>query len=246
MCPARRVTARVPERLGSNLRAVEARLDAAAVAAGRRREDLVLVAVSKTRPASDIAALAALGVADFGESRWQELSAKNAELAGSAAAHPGAPSAVLRWHYVGRLQRNKARSVAAVAAAVHSLDRVELCGPLARGAAEAGRVVEVFLQVSLDGDPSRGGVAIADLPALADEVAGGKSSLRLAGLMAVPPLGAPPEPAFALLHDLSAQIRVAHPGAGAISAGMSGDLEAAVAAGATHLRIGTALFGSRA
>jgi pyridoxal phosphate enzyme (YggS family) len=226
----------VAVRIADNLRAVEGRLAEAARAAGRSRADLVLVAVSKTRSPAEIALLAALGVADFGESRWQELQAKAAELAPSR----------LRWHFVGGLQRNKARAVAAVAGAVHSLDRAELCAPLARGADDAGHTLDVFCQVSLDGDPHRGGIEAAGLFALADAVAEAGPSLRLVGLMAVPPRDTAPGPAFARLRELGARLQAVHPAARALSAGMSGDLEAAVAEGATHLRVGTALFGPRA
>jgi pyridoxal phosphate enzyme (YggS family) len=225
------------------LAVVEARLLDALQAAGRRREEITIVAVSKTRPAADVAELAALGVRDFGENRWQELAPKAAEVA-AAAELP--PTAELRWHFVGRLQRNKARGVAATVVAVHSLDRADLCAPLARGAAAAGRALDVFVQVSLDGDPKRGGVVVDELPALADGVAACAPHLRLVGLMAVPPRETPPRPAFARLRALSERLQVNHPGASSLSAGMSADLEDAVAEGATHLRIGTALFGSRA
>lgn len=225
------------------LAVVEARLLDALQAAGRRREEITIVAVSKTRPAADVAELAALGVRDFGENRWQELAPKAAEV---AAATELPPTAELRWHFVGRLQRNKARGVAATVVAVHSLDRADLCAPLARGAAAAGRALDVFVQVSLDGDPKRGGVVVDELPALADGVAACAPHLRLVGLMAVPPRETPPRPAFARLRALSERLQVNHPGASSLSAGMSADLEDAVAEGATHLRIGTALFGSRA
>lgn len=243
--------------LAANLEAVDARLRAAAVAAGRRREDLVLVAVSKTRPADDVARLAALGLTEFGESRWQELAPKAERLAGPGAAPPEPPPESspepLRvplpvpphWHFLGRLQRNKARAVAGTVGTVHSLDRVELCTPLARGAEDAGRRLDVFVQVSLDGDPGRGGCPVELLDALADAVAA-SGSLRLAGLMAVRPQAQPARPAFARLYELADGLRRTHPGATSLSAGMSGDLEDAIAEGATHVRIGSALFGSRA
>jgi PLP dependent protein len=196
---------------------------------------VVLVAVTKTRPASDVALLHELGVRDVGESKDQEAAAKVEQLAGLAD---------LRWHFVGRLQRNKARSVAGYATAVHSVDRGRLLTALSEGAVRADRELDVLLQVSLDGDPGRAGVLAADLPALAD-LAAGAPGLRLAGLMAVAPLGADPEPAFTRLAELSADLLTRHPQARWISAGMSGDLEAAVSAGATHVRIGSALLGRR-
>lgn len=237
------------QRPADRLRAVEQRLADASAAAGRPRSELTLVAVSKTRPASDVAALAALGQRDFGESRWQELGPKSEELAGTTTGADGADgadeAAGLRWHFVGRVQRNKARAIAEASFAVHSLDRAALCAPLARGAAGAGAPLEVFVQVSLDGDPSRGGVGADGIAALADAVAE-HPELRLKGLMAVAPMGAPARPAFARLRNMGERLARAHPQATALSAGMSGDLEDAVAEGATHLRIGTALFGSRA
>jgi PLP dependent protein len=221
--------------LASALAQVERRLCAACAAAGRAREQVVLVAVTKTRPASDVALLHELGVRDVGESKDQEAAAKVEQLAGLAD---------LRWHFVGRLQRNKARSVAGYATAVHSVDRGRLLTALSEGAVRADRELDVLLQVSLDGDPGRAGVLAADLPALAD-LAAGAPGLRLAGLMAVAPLGADPEPAFTRLAELSADLLTRHPQARWISAGMSGDLEAAVSAGATHVRIGSALLGRR-
>jgi PLP dependent protein len=220
--------------LAAGLAAVRDRVAAAAAASGRDAQGVSLVVVTKTYPASDVALLAELGVVDVGESRDQEASAKAAEC-------DGLP---LRWHFVGRLQSNKARSVARYAHAVHSVDRDSLVGPLSRGATEAGRVVGVFVQVSLDGDPARGGVVPSGLPALADAVAGAEG-LELAGIMAVAPLGADPDAAFAPLEVLSQRLRAGHPGAWRISAGMSTDLEAAVRAGATHLRVGSAVLGER-
>lgn len=220
------------QELAANVAQVERRIAAACAAAGRPRGDVLLIAISKTWPAADVAVLRDLGVTDFGENRDQEAAPK-------AAAVPD-----VRWHFVGHVQTNKARSVASYADVVHSLDRPALVDALAAGAQRAGRVVEVLVQVSLDGDPGRGGALPADVPGLADAVAA-REELRLGGVMAVAPLGADPAAAFARLAEVAADLRAQHPQATTISAGMSGDLEAAVAAGANALRVGTALFGHR-
>ena len=225
-------TAERARELAASLAGLEQRLDAACTAAGRRRDDVVLVAVTKTRPASDVVALRELGVLDVGENRDQEARVKAAQVPG------------VRWHFVGGLQTNKARSVARYASAVHSVDRAELVQALSAGAVRAERVLDVLLQVTLDGDPARGGALVADVPALA-ELAAAAPGLRLAGVMAVAPLGADPAAAFAALARVAADLRADHPQALAVSAGMSGDLEQAVAAGATHVRVGTALLGHR-
>lgn len=219
-----------------NLAEVRERIAAAAVAARRAPEDVTLVVVTKTWPASDVAVLAGLGVTDVAENRDQEARPKHEALAGLG----------LRWHFVGQLQRNKARSVASYADVVQSVDRPELATALDRAAAEASRTVDVLVQVDLADPPQphRGGVVPADVAALADHVAG-CSALRLAGLMAVAPLGADPAVAFEVLRETSRALRVAHPGATVVSAGMSGDLEAAIVAGATHVRVGTAVLGGR-
>ena len=221
------------DELAAGLAAVELRLVAACAAAGRPRADVLLVAVTKTRPASDVAVLAELGVTDVGENRDQEA-------AGKAAALPQ-----LRWHFVGGLQTNQAASVASYAEVVHSVDRPALVTALAKGAVRAGREVAVLLQVSLDGDPSREGAPVAEVPALA-AAAAVAPGLRLAGVMAVAPVEADPARAFAVLAQVSATLRTDHPGAVEVSAGMSGDLEQAIAAGATMVRVGTALLGVRA
>lgn len=217
---------------------MRARIDAAARAAGRDPGTVALLAVSKTWPAEDVRALAALGQLDVGENRAQELLGKAAELA----------DLPLRWHFIGQLQRNKAAAVARLGAVVHSVDRASLAGVLDRAGQEAGRPVEVLLQVDLGGagggGAARGGADPAAVPELADLVAG-CAGLRLRGLMAVAPLGEDPGPAFARLADLAARVRSDHPEAVELSAGMSGDLEAAVSAGATVVRVGTALFGDR-
>jgi pyridoxal phosphate enzyme (YggS family) len=225
-------------RLEENLRAVRARIDAAARAAGRDPAEVTLLAVSKTWPADDVRTLAALGQADFAENRAQELAAKAAELA----------DLPVRWHFVGQLQRNKAAAVARLGAVVHSLDRASLAGALDRAGQELGRPVDVFVQVDLGGVAgelaARGGAVPDDVPGLADTVAGAPG-LRLRGLMAVAPRGEEPGPAFERLAVLWARVRADHPEAVDLSAGMSGDLEQAVAAGATVVRVGTALFGTR-
>ena len=214
------------EELAANLLAVRARL----APTGR---DVVLVAISKTWPVSDVVLLRELGVHDFGENRDADARAKAAAVTD------------VRWHFVGAVQTNKAGSVASYADVVHSVDRVRLAGALGAGAVRAGRTVEALVQVSLDGDPARGGASVVDVPRLADAVAL-TAGLHLAGVMAVAPLGQDPAAAFARLAELAAALRADHPQATVVSAGMSGDLEAAVAAGATHVRVGTALFGHRA
>jgi pyridoxal phosphate enzyme (YggS family) len=223
--------------LEENLHAVRARIAAAARTAGRDPSSVALLAVSKTWPAADVRALVALGQRDFGENRAQELVGKAAEL----------PDVPVRWHFVGQLQRNKAAAVARLGAVVHSVDRPSLAAALDRVGQE-GRHVEVFLQVHLGGPAggaaARGGAAPADVPALADLV-DASAGLRLRGLMAVAPLGKDPRPAFDRLAALAARVRADHPTAVDLSAGMSGDLEAAVAAGATIVRVGTAIFGDR-
>ena len=222
------------DELAAALEAVEARIGAACSAAGRHRSGITLVVVTKTYPAADVARLAALGVRNVGENREREGSAKHAECAGLP----------LAWHFIGQLQTNKARSVSGWADLVHSVDRPALVAALDRGAARAGRVLDCLLQVSLDGDPGRGGVPVPQLPALAEAVAAAPA-LRLRGVMAVAPLDANPQAAFAVLPELLDQVRRVEPGADVVSAGMSGDLEAAVSCGATHLRVGTAILGQR-
>jgi pyridoxal phosphate enzyme (YggS family) len=226
--------------LVSALGAVRARIADACESVGRDPHEVTLIAVTKTYPVADIVTLARLGVLDIGENKDQEARRKVAELA-----EIPDPPAGIRWHLVGRLQTNKARSVAGYAAAVHSVDRPKLVRALADAAAGRGEPLDVFVQVSLDDDPDRGGVPAGKLPALADLVAQ-CPELRLRGVMAMPPMEADPDEAFAKVEQLAAALRAAHPQATAISAGMSGDLEAAVRHGATHVRVGTALLGRRA
>jgi PLP dependent protein len=218
--------------------AVEARIKRACAAAGRARDEVRLLAVTKTFPATDAALLTDLGLTELAENRDQEAEPKAAEL---ATLRPDAP---VRWHMVGRLQRNKARSVVRWAAEVQSVDSLRLADALAKAAANEGVTVDVLVQASLDEDPSRGGCPLPDLPELAERIARA-GGLRLRGLMAVAPLGADPAPAFERLAHAAELLRRDHPEATEISAGMSGDLEQAIACGSTCVRVGTALLGGR-
>jgi|SRR4051794_33545714 PLP dependent protein len=227
--------------IAENLQRVRARIAEACRAAGRAPDEVSLIAVTKFFPVTDAVHLAELGVTDLGENRDQEASAK-------AAAFAELSQQPVRWHFIGQLQTNKARSVARYAGLVHSVDRPQLAEALATAAERAGRVLPVLVQLSLDAPTAgagRGGSAQADLLELADQVAG-LASLRLTGVMAVAPLGADPEPAFAELARAAVALRAAHPAATVISAGMSDDLEVAIRHGATHVRVGTALLGRRA
>ena len=227
--------------LSANLAAVRARIAAACAAAGRPAADVALIAVTKLFPVSDVVALSELGISDVGENRDQEAAPKAAAAA--------ALGVSLTWHFVGQLQANKAASVVSYADVVHSVDRPGLVSALSRravaaGRGEPGRALRCLIQVSLDGAVGRGGAQPADVPGLADAIAAAPG-LSLGGVMAVAPLGAAPRPAFARLADIADMVRAAHPAARAISAGMSGDLEDAIAEGATLVRIGTALLGGR-
>lgn len=231
--------------LVTSLGAVRSRIAEVCAACGRSAREVTLVAVTKTYPASDVVTLARLGVRDVGENRDQEAAAKVAEVV-ALLAEPGEQPAPPQWHFLGRIQSRKCRSIARYAHAVHSLDRPELAARLADAAAELGRApIQVFVQLSLDGDPARGGVLARDLTAVADAVAS-RAELSLCGVMAVAPLGADPDHVFAEVQQVSARLREQHPGADSISAGMSADLDAALRHGATHVRIGTALLGRRA
>ena len=226
------------DELSGRLAAVRERIAAACAAAGRDPAEVTLVAVTKTFPASDVRLLYELGVRDVGENRDQEAAPKAAECADLA------PE--LTWHFVGQLQTNKAGSVVRYARVVHSVDRLRLVRALAGHARRAGRVITCLVQVSLDAhpDPGRAGAAPAQAPEVAAAIAA-EQGLLLGGVMAIAPLGMPPAQAFAPLPAIAAAIREIRPEAAMISAGMSGDMEAAIAVGATHVRVGTALLGDR-
>jgi pyridoxal phosphate enzyme (YggS family) len=226
--------------LAARLAEVQDRIASACADAGRDPAGVRLVVVTKFFPVGDLELLAGLGVADVGESRDQEASAKLADL------RPESRRA-LHVHFIGQVQSRKAGSVARYADTVHSIDRPKLVAALDRGAEAAGRRLQALVQVNLEDDPqgaARGGVRPAQARELADAVAA-TTHLDLRGVMAVAPLGADPARAFAELQEVAAAVRADHPEAGWISAGMSADLEAAVANGATHLRVGTAILGSR-
>jgi PLP dependent protein len=225
------------EELAVRLAEVRGRIAKACEAAGRDVSELTLIAVTKTKPASDVRLLSELGVRDIGENRDAEAAPKAAECADLGVEN-------LTWHFVGQLQTNKCASVARYASVVHSVDRPRLISALGKAARRAGRVIECLVEVSLDGDPARGGAVAEQVPALAEALAA-EDGLVLGGVMAVAPLSMPPADAFGRLLVSAAAVREVRPGATVISAGMSGDLEAAVEAGATHLRIGTALLGDR-
>jgi PLP dependent protein len=224
--------------LSSRLVAVRGRIGAACAAVGRDAGEVTLVAITKTFPASDVRLLYGLGVRDVGENRDQEAAPKAAECADLA---PG-----LTWHFVGQLQTNKAASVVRYARVVHSVDRMRLVRALGEAARKAGRVITCLVQVDLDRDPDpgRGGAAPDQVPGLAVAVAA-EEGLVLGGVMAVAPLDVLPAQAFAPLPAIAAAVREVRPEAVMISAGMSGDMEAAIAVGATHVRVGTALLGGR-
>ena len=228
--------ARLPE-LRERLGAVRGRIDAACRAAGRDQGEVTLIAVTKTFPASDVMLLAELGVRHVGENRDQEAAPKAAACAALAQG--------LTWHFIGQLQTNKAASVVRYAGYVHSVDRLHLVRALGRRAGMAGRRIVCLVQVSLDDAPGHGGASRAEVPALAEAIAA-EDSLVLGGIMAIAPLGMPPAEAFSVLPRISAEVRKVREEASIISAGMTGDLEEAIAAGATHVRVGTALLGSRA
>ncbi|MFE6164246.1 YggS family pyridoxal phosphate-dependent enzyme [Streptomyces sp. NPDC056486] len=228
--------------LTANLAEVEERIAAACAAAGRKREEVTLIVVTKTYPASDVRILSELGVRHVAENRDQDAAPKAAECS----------DLPLAWHFVGQLQTNKVRSVVGYADVVQSVDRPKLVTALSTGAVRGERELGCLIQVALDAEENgrgeRGGVGaggIEELAALVDQAPG----LRLDGLMTVAPLTGPyagrQQAAFERLMEFSTLMRAAHPAANMVSAGMSADLEQAVAAGATHVRVGTAVLGVR-
>ena len=223
---------------------VRDRIATACRTVGRSADTVRLIAVTKTFPADDAALLTDLGVTDLGENREQEAGPKAAEL------RELRPAAAPRWHMLGHLQRNKARAVARWAAEIQSVDSERLVDALdkavlnAREAGDRTTTLDVLVQLSIDGDPTRGGAPADTLMQLADRVAQ-SGELQLRGLMAVAPLGMTADEAFARLAEAGERLRDDHPGATEVSAGMTGDLEVAIAHGSTCVRVGTALLGTR-
>ncbi|MFJ9319128.1 YggS family pyridoxal phosphate-dependent enzyme [Streptomyces globisporus] len=228
--------------LAANLAQVEERIVSACVAAGRKREEVTLIVVTKTYPASDVRILHQLGVRHVAENRDQDAAPKAATCADLS----------LTWHFVGQLQTNKVRSVTSYADVVQSVDRAKLVTALSAAAVRGERELGCLIQVALDAESGergeRGGVApdgVEELAAAVDTAPG----LRLDGLMTVAPLAGEyadrQRAAFDRLMEISSRLRAGHPAANMVSAGMSGDLEDAVAAGATHVRVGTAVLGVR-
>jgi pyridoxal phosphate enzyme (YggS family) len=224
------------DELAAGLDGVRRRIAEAARSAGRDAGEVTLVVVTKFFPASDVRLLADLGVTDVGENRHPEAADKRGEC----------DDLPLRWHYIGGLQSNKAAVVASYADVVESVDRVKLVNALNRGAHGRAHPVDVLLQLSLDppGREGRAGAETELLPQLADAVEAA-GMLRLRGLMAVAPLGEDPDAAFARLAEAHAAFVAVRPDATWVSAGMSQDFEAAIRAGATHVRVGSAILGAR-
>jgi pyridoxal phosphate enzyme (YggS family) len=215
--------------ISANLQAITARIVSAAESAGRDPEEITLIAVTKTFPVSDVKILYELGIRDFGENRDQEGSVKFSELPGDS-----------NWHFQGQIQSNKLKSIAAWADVIHSIDDISH----ARKLSSLVGAKDIFVQVSLDGLPGRGGVNPEQLLEFLAEVTA-LANLKVRGLMAVAPLDEPPLEAFKRLKALSETVIKTHPNTWEISAGMSNDFEAAISQGATHIRIGSQILGVR-
>lgn len=220
--------------LQTRLAEVDESIASAVRSAGRDAADVHRIVVTKFHPASLIQDLYGLGVRDVGENRQQEMSEKVAEFGDLTG---------LRWHFIGQAQTKKARAIRAAASAVHSVDRAKLADAL-HAADPDGAPLDVLVQINLTDDPERGGVAPTGLEALAEHVLA-LPSLRLRGIMAVAPLDEQPAVAFERLAGYAERLRRVEPGATWVSAGMSHDFADAIAFGATHLRIGSAITGQR-
>ena len=222
------MTNRIQE-LSANLDSIRARISAAAQSSGRSADEVTLIVVTKTFPASDVQILYDLGARDFGENRDQEASVKSVELPEDC-----------RWHFQGQIQSNKLKSIAEWADVLHSLDDIAHAKKLS----SLVSTKDIFVQVSLDNLPNRGGVLPNMLPEFLEKISE-FTNLNVRGLMAVAPLGEDPAGAFKRLKELSDQVVKSHPKVHEISAGMSNDFEAAISQGATHIRIGSQILGVR-
>jgi pyridoxal phosphate enzyme (YggS family) len=224
--PARSIRVRLAD--------VALRMGAAADRAARSPHAVTWTSVSKHFPVDLVVAARRAGQADFGEIRAQELRRKSREVG------PG-----VRWHFVGRLQRNKVRDVVGVASLIHSVDRLELAQAIAERASRRGRVQRVLVQVNVGEDPAKGGCSLGDAPSLITRVRA-LDGIACEGLMTVPPLGEDPRPLFAQLRELRDDVRSRYPEVQHLSMGMTDDFEVAVEEGATIVRVGEAVFGPRA
>lgn len=228
----------MPGTIKSRINEVRGRMEEAALKCGRRPEDITLIAVSKTYPASDVDAAAACGIKDFGENKVQELIRKQPECAED-----------LRWHLIGHLQTNKARSVVGKVCLIHSVDSLHLAEEIDRRAAAQGIVQDVLLQVNAAGEDTKFGVAADDLVPLAEGIAEQFRNVRIRGLMQIAPYAEDPEEVrrwFRKLYELKEELaRRGFTDADILSMGMSHDFEKAIEEGATHIRVGTAIFGER-
>jgi pyridoxal phosphate enzyme (YggS family) len=218
------------EELSQNLELVRMRIGEAARRVGRSAEEVTLIVVTKTYPASDVEILHELGIRNFAENRDREGREKSAIVPGI-------------WHFQGQIQSNKISSIVSWADVVHSLDDPRHLRRINAAMSES-KVLSIFIQVSLDSQPGRGGVALEDLSQLAELVLA-EPLLRLQGLMAVAPLGEDPKSAFSRLAQIHSDFRQQFPTSPSLSAGMSGDFERAIETGATHIRIGSSILGSR-
>jgi pyridoxal phosphate enzyme (YggS family) len=223
--------------LGQRYQAIVEKIATAATSANRDPKEITLVVVSKNHPHQLVLDLLELGARDFGENRDQEANPKAKQIALET-------NQAFNWHFIGQLQTNKVKSVLEYASFLHSLDRNSLLDELIKRTADRAIALKVFVQVNMTDDPERGGVNPAELMAFAERVLS-SPGLELVGLMGVGGLDVAPEREFERLAQLSGQLQQLAPGADRLSMGMSGDFEAAIAYGATHLRIGTAITGNR-
>lgn len=232
--------------ISANIERVEAQIARALVASGRNRSEITLIAVTKNFPSSDIEILYELGIREFGENRDQEARTKVQEVGQRL----GDRRNEVRWHFQGQLQRNKLASISSWADMVHSVDDLKYLKGLSQGAVQRGRQIQALIQICLDQTPSpgRGGTDFQEALEVISAYEGSRSELSgiaLVGVMGVAPLDLPPAEAFSRLAQIFGELQVAYPSLQILSAGMSGDFSEAIIAGATHLRIGSSILGSR-